>query len=552
MSHPGHVTTRIKMVPTPCDGADPVPAIEEVLVRNCTSMTIQEIWTALNRRWAMPCISYALRRDARFACIGPRRFVLRTPGVIEYRGLVDEMYEIVHGEFAVRIEDLVSRLGAAFGVPEQQVRDEAWQRPFVCNAGWVMIANGHFAPSLQSLSSEDVQCLVPLRDGYSLDVYIEPTHIDSRRLEIDPVAAALLGMCEETEIGLPVVSTDGCEPSHEVTFWWEGGSMYITLPESFAASRALRVDDVLRLRFRGTPGRIRSVSLHILPAEVAIEQRILHQRVPQDPVYRTGISEHLEGIVTELTHNARKHVSAVATEQVRMAIEALMRVSREQVVTGAASATAPRARASQPGYGRITLTVSGDSSVHDPFIRWQWDEHGAMRLEFGLPRDPVREGTSIGRMLEKMHFAHMQDGPLFLYGKIISPGVADPVAMALLAARILRDVIRATGTSRWFVGPGDLAERAWAEPAADVPRWVSSTPLRQAVRDGFAILDCLSVPQWLQPWIVEPKLEEKPLRKVSAKAPMGGRAARPKPSHVVGVVQAARPETREENTRDTQ
>ncbi|MBU6214202.1 MAG: hypothetical protein KGP01_07150, partial [Actinomycetales bacterium] len=446
MSHPGHVP----MTRYACAAQDPAPAVEELLGMNARSMLLAEIFDALQQRWSQRCLGRMLLTDPRFARVGPNRYVLRTDGVIEYRGLAQEMRAILRHEGVMQVKDLAAQLSAAFGVPEEDVRRAAYQRPFACAEGAVRLMPSDCAPPLWILHPSEQQSVVQVKGGFTIDIYIKPDDVGPYAIEVPSVVASVLQLGEETPAGVPVVATHGCGADAELEFFWDGDTTWMQLPASFTDANPLTVDAVVRLHLHGLVGRIRAVSLHLLPAEVAVEQHLLHQRVASEPVERAGYSDHLRELVETAQANCAPNRTNATLETMRLAVEALLLQSRAQVLAtvndgGSADTSGARprrSRGSQPGYGRITIAVEGGAGVFDPYVRWQWRESGELQLEFAVPTDPVREASQVGVLIEKMAFARMQEGPLFRYGRIMRPGEADLVAMSLLIMRVLRDVVK--------------------------------------------------------------------------------------------------------------
>ena len=504
-----------------CAAEDPAPVIEELLAMNPSSMLLGEIHDELKERWSKSCLRRVLNTDARFARIGPDRYVLRTPGVIEFRGLHEEMQAVLNHEYAMRVSDLAAQLGAAFGVPERDVRRAAWQRPFVCADGFVRMAPEDFAPSLWSLRPDLQKPIVQVKGGFTLDQYVSEDETNSNTIEVENVVASLLRLSEETDTGLPIIATASCADDDQVGFWWDGNRAWMRLPASFVQANPLQENQVVRMHFHGNAGHIRAVSLHVLPPAVAVEQRLIHQRVTHEPLVCACLGEEMDDLVAAVRANPLPNRYNVAREVIRLAIEALLIKSRADVcaTTGTndegedADEHGLGSQCSQPGLGRLTIAVDGKPSVFDPYVRWQWDADGSLRLDFATPTDPVREASSVGVLIEELCFVRLKEASLFRYGRIFRPGESDLPALAHLIVRVLLEVVKINNDSLWFFGPGELAEHAWTKPSSDYPRWASSTPIRDAVRDGVALPKCFALPTWLGPFFAEPRLEERPLVK---------------------------------------
>ena len=543
MRHPGHIPA---IAEARCDSADPAPALEELLAIHPASMTLHDIREGLRGRWHLACLRRVLRADRRFARVGEDLFTLRSPGIIEYRGLVPEMRAIVQSEGEMRVDDLATQISLAFDVPEERVRAYARMRPFASCNGIVRMRPEHSrAPRLWDLPEAETVSLVQVRRGFTYDIYVAACESSRPEQDAHSAVASLLQLSEDVPTGVAVTKTCECVDGGEVVFTWDGFEVEVVLPAGFLAKHSLHDDMVVRLHFHSFAGHIRSVSLHVLRADAAIEQRLIHQRVPAEGQWRHELAADMEIAVDDM-QQADPGAESARWEVARAAVEKLLLTSYGHYIwrksagggsdasggtAGSGSAGAPTAPANggrisgKPGYCQITVCTGSAASSRDQWVRWQWAEDDTLQLQFGLNNDPVREAGHTGHLLQQMRAVRGMDSRNFTYTTRMRMSDVDPIQMAALVTAVIRGGMQASLESRWFIGHPTLAAAAWGAPEPGDVVWKGAEPIEQAARSGFAPAQCFEPPAWLGPWLAPSALANRPLVKPPVVTPSRGAGA---------------------------
>lgn len=537
MSHPGHVPA---ITEARCDTADPAPALEELFAVHPVSMTVAHICDALGGRWHRACLQRVLRNDIRFARVGDDLFTLRSPGIIDYRGLVPEMRAIVQSEGELRVDDLAMQISLAFDVPEERVRAYARMRPFATCNGIVRMRPEHSrAPWLWDLPENETLSLVQVRGGFTYDLYVAACEVTRPEQDAAPVVASLLQLSEDIPTGIAIVNSDESVDGDEVVFNWNGIEVDVKLPNGFLATHAIEADMVVRLHFHGYAGHIKSVSLHVLPADAAIEQRLMLQRVPKPGQWSHELAADMELAAEELAESSTD-ADSVSWEIVRGAVEQLLLTSYAHCVARESSSARdesgkvahPSAIEGKPGYCQITMCKGTLPGPRDQWVRWQWTADDTLKIQFGLTKDPVREATECGHLLQKLRTLRGMESGNFTFTTRLRMSDVNPIEMSSLIVAVIRDGMRVTLDDHWFVGHPSLAVAAWSSPKPDGQVWRSEVAIADATRAGFAPARAFEPPAWLGPWIAPAVLENRPLVKpsvvrMSSDASLGRRAASP-------------------------
>ena len=470
-----------------------------------------------------------------------------------------EIGMLVDAEPVALLNDVVAAVTRKLGVSETLVRVAASNEPFVVADFEVQRYNTseRRAPDFWSLPQSELTAIIPVRGGYMVDVVLDAPVPGHGQLTVPHAMASLLNLAEDQDAAFPLVNVDGEE---DVQFRWEAGVTTIALPASLVATA--RPGDALRIHVHGRPKWTTRVSLHLLPACVAAEARLLHQRVTvgSDETaaqVEVALAAHVELLAMRVAVEEPLDQAAAQSEMARMIVQQVLESSRSAAqqtsrpqnklgriivrkasssdavdVPAADGGSAGAAPANSAGDGQScasgarefsTRSAAAEHTTGKPrrvvsdqlqrvHVEWMWTEEGLFMLV-------CDRGTSAGAgidpssWLDNHGFAESTNQGSIVHVRLFAFDGLDLADVASVIASMLRQGFGVDVTDSWRFSPSRLAERAFTAMPDDTPQWCGGDDVRNVVRAGISLTSVFTAPAWLQPWLASAPLDCRPVKK---------------------------------------